>query len=107
MQMLPGMANHDTTLVNTLNGVVNVDDDVWHLGDFMSARAGECEARRRRARGGQLGGEIEGSRMSHLEGRREVERCELSLDGLGDLPAAVSGVAAPQTSGPTASERKK
>ncbi|PWE53752.1 hydrolase [Metarhizobium album] len=36
------VAEHDSALIENWNAVVGTDDDVWHLGDFMSARAGEC-----------------------------------------------------------------
>lgn len=36
------MAEHDTALISNWNEVVGGDDDVWHLGDFMSVRAGPC-----------------------------------------------------------------
>ena len=37
------MAEHDAALIQTWNDVVDEDDDVWHLGDFMSARGGDCD----------------------------------------------------------------
>jgi calcineurin-like phosphoesterase family protein len=39
----PDMAAHDVALIQNWNGLVGEDDDVWHLGDFMSARAGDCD----------------------------------------------------------------
>jgi len=39
----PNMAAHDVALIQNWNGIVCEDDDVWHLGDFMSARAGDCD----------------------------------------------------------------
>jgi calcineurin-like phosphoesterase family protein len=39
----PNIAAHDATLIQTWNDVVDEDDDVWHLRDFMSARGGECD----------------------------------------------------------------
>ena len=38
------IAEHDAQLIVNWNEVVGHDDDVWHLGDFMSARAGDCAA---------------------------------------------------------------
>ncbi|WP_145643734.1 metallophosphoesterase family protein [Neorhizobium alkalisoli] len=38
----PDMAEHDTALIRNWNEVVGKEDDVWHLGDFMSAKAGDC-----------------------------------------------------------------
>ncbi len=38
----PDMAEHDAALIRNWNAVVGTDDDVWHLGDFMSAKAGDC-----------------------------------------------------------------
>ena len=40
---IPDMAAHDLALIQNWNGLVGEDDDVWHLGDFMSARAGDCD----------------------------------------------------------------
>ena len=45
---------------------------------------------------GQPLGEIERQRMAHLERRRKVEVHQLPLDGGRDLPAAVTGIDAPQ-----------
>lgn len=36
-------AAHDAALIEHWNAIVGSDDDVWHLGDFMSKRAGECD----------------------------------------------------------------
>ena len=38
----PTIAEHDAALINTWNEIVMPDDEVWHLGDFMSVRGGEC-----------------------------------------------------------------
>ena len=38
----PNMVAHDAALIESWNKIVGPDDDVWHLGDFMSARAGDC-----------------------------------------------------------------
>lgn len=38
----PDMAEHDAALIANWNAVVRHDDDVWHLGDFMSPKAGDC-----------------------------------------------------------------
>ena len=35
-------AEHDAVLIHDWNAIVGDDDDVWHLGDFMSAKAGDC-----------------------------------------------------------------
>ncbi|MBO9102174.1 MULTISPECIES: hydrolase [unclassified Rhizobium] len=37
------LAAHDAALVENWNGVVGNDDEVWHLGDFMSSRGGDCD----------------------------------------------------------------
>jgi calcineurin-like phosphoesterase family protein len=34
---------HDEALIANWNDVVGRDDDVWHLGDVMSPRAGDCD----------------------------------------------------------------
>ncbi|MBY5412682.1 hydrolase [Rhizobium leguminosarum] len=39
----PDMATHDVALIRNWNALVGVDDDIWHLGDFMSPRAGTCD----------------------------------------------------------------
>ncbi|MEB2846680.1 hydrolase [Rhizobiales bacterium RZME27] len=49
------IAEHDAALVGNWNEVVGQDDEVWHLGDFMSARAGD---------GGAL--------LSQLNGRKHL-----------------------------------
>lgn len=36
------MAEHDVTLIKNWNAVVGKDDDLWHLGDFMSVKGGNC-----------------------------------------------------------------
>jgi len=36
------MAEHDAALISDWNDVVGEDDEIWHLGDFMSVRAGPC-----------------------------------------------------------------
>lgn len=36
------VAEHDAALIENWNAAVGTNDDVWHLGDFMSAKAGEC-----------------------------------------------------------------
>ncbi|MBB4440160.1 MULTISPECIES: hypothetical protein [Rhizobium] len=36
------MVEHDDALIWNWNQTVGTDDEVWHLGDFMSASAGEC-----------------------------------------------------------------
>jgi calcineurin-like phosphoesterase family protein len=38
----PDMAAHDAALVDNWNAVVKPEDDVWHLGDFMSSRGEDC-----------------------------------------------------------------
>ncbi|GGG22630.1 hydrolase [Rhizobium wenxiniae] len=40
----PDMASHDAAIVENWNVVVGQDDDIWHLGDFMSVKGGECAA---------------------------------------------------------------
>ncbi|WP_064683265.1 hypothetical protein [Rhizobium bangladeshense] len=39
----PNMVEHDVTLIQIWNETINPDDEVWHLGDVMSARAGSCD----------------------------------------------------------------
>ena len=36
------MMEHDEALIRNWNETVGSDDDVWHLGDFILAKAGEC-----------------------------------------------------------------
>ncbi|MBX4862851.1 hydrolase [Rhizobium sophorae] len=36
------MVEHDDALIWNWNQTVGTDDEVWHLGDFMSASGGEC-----------------------------------------------------------------
>lgn len=36
------MAEHDAALIENWNAIVGKDDDVWHLGDFMSVKGGDC-----------------------------------------------------------------
>ena len=43
-----------------------------------------------------LVGEVEGLRMAHLEGRREIHLLQRARHGLADLLAAVAGIHAPQ-----------
>jgi calcineurin-like phosphoesterase family protein len=38
------IASHDAALFETWNSVVGHDDDIWHLGDFMSVKKGDCAA---------------------------------------------------------------
>ncbi|NTH49318.1 hydrolase [Agrobacterium rhizogenes] len=37
----PDMTDHDVTLIRYWNETVEPDDEVWHLGDLMSSRAGD------------------------------------------------------------------
>jgi calcineurin-like phosphoesterase family protein len=37
------LATHDQALIQNWNGVVGDRDEVWHLGDFMARRAGDCD----------------------------------------------------------------
>jgi calcineurin-like phosphoesterase family protein len=39
----PDMAEHDVALIRNWNAIVGKDDDIWHLGDFMSAKGGDCD----------------------------------------------------------------
>lgn len=39
----PDMVAHDEALIQYWNDIVGADDDVWHLGDFMSVRGGDCD----------------------------------------------------------------
>ncbi len=36
------MAEHDAALIGNWHRAVGKDDEVWHLGDFMSAKTGDC-----------------------------------------------------------------
>ncbi len=36
------MSDHDAALIKNWNEVIGGNDEVWHLGDFMSAKAGDC-----------------------------------------------------------------
>ncbi|MBW6425717.1 hydrolase [Rhizobium sp. XQZ8] len=47
----PHMAAHDASLIENWNAVVGQNDDVWHLGDFMSVKGGDCAALLRRLAG--------------------------------------------------------
>jgi calcineurin-like phosphoesterase family protein len=38
----PDMVEHDVALIRNWNETVGPEDEVWHLGDFMSARGGDC-----------------------------------------------------------------
>jgi calcineurin-like phosphoesterase family protein len=37
------LATHDAALIENWNNVVGKDDEIWHLGDFMAARGGNCD----------------------------------------------------------------
>lgn len=39
----PDMVQHDVALIRNWNAIVDEEDEVWHLGDFMSARGGDCD----------------------------------------------------------------
>jgi calcineurin-like phosphoesterase family protein len=45
------MADHDEALIGNWNAVVGEDDEIWHLGDVMSIRAGDCDALLQRLNG--------------------------------------------------------
>jgi calcineurin-like phosphoesterase family protein len=45
------MAEHDEALIGNWNAIVGKDDDIWHLGDVMSVRAGDCDALLQRLNG--------------------------------------------------------
>ncbi len=47
----------------------------------------------------ELLGQLEGQRMTHLEGRREVHLCDLPADRFADFASAVAGVTAPEAGG--------
>ncbi|TCR96337.1 calcineurin-like phosphoesterase family protein [Rhizobium sp. BK418] len=38
------MIDHDDALIRIWNETVGPEDEVWHLGDFMSAKAADCGA---------------------------------------------------------------
>ena len=65
--------------------------------DRFGARVGEEHPRQPRRRDAcQPSGELEGDRMAHLEGGREVHLADLAPHRLDDLGAAMAGVDAPQ-----------
>ena len=37
------MPEHDAALVENWNAVVGLEDEVWHLGDVIAARGGDCD----------------------------------------------------------------
>lgn len=37
------LVDHDEALIRNWNAVVGEEDDVWHLGDVISSRAGSCD----------------------------------------------------------------
>ncbi|WP_032985261.1 hydrolase [Rhizobium leguminosarum] len=39
----PDIVAHDVALIRNWNLIIGIDDEVWHLGDFMSSRAGDCD----------------------------------------------------------------
>lgn len=39
----PDMSEHDVALIRNWNATDGEEDEVWHLGDFISARGGECD----------------------------------------------------------------
>ena len=39
----PDMAAHDVALIRNWNEIVGPEDDIWHLGDFMHFRGGDCD----------------------------------------------------------------
>lgn len=87
------------------DGALVGDGDFQSSIDRFRARAGEEDPVELGVspawRGcGELRGEVEGDRMAHLERRGIVEGGKLPLDRLGDLPAAVTGVAAPEPGRP-------
>lgn len=47
----PNMVEHDETLIANWNAVVTPEDEVWHLGDFMSLRAGSPDTLLQRLNG--------------------------------------------------------
>ena len=36
------LASHDASLIENWNNQVGLDDEIWHLGDFMSSKGGDC-----------------------------------------------------------------
>src|SRR5690349_2327475 len=45
------MAEHDAALISNWNAAVSAEDEVWHLGDFASKRAGSVDELLRRLNG--------------------------------------------------------
>jgi calcineurin-like phosphoesterase family protein len=45
------MSEHDDALIAAWNAMIRPDDEVWHLGDFSSSRAGPVEDLLRRLNG--------------------------------------------------------
>lgn len=39
----PNMVEHDVALIRNWNETVRPEDEVWHLGDVVSAKAGSCD----------------------------------------------------------------
>lgn len=39
----PNIIEHDVALIQNWNETVSPEDDVWHLGDVMSPKAGTCD----------------------------------------------------------------
>ncbi|WEX75552.1 metallophosphoesterase family protein [Sinorhizobium numidicum] len=37
------VAEHDAALIRNWNSVVQEEDEIWHLGDFMSSSRGDCD----------------------------------------------------------------
>lgn len=80
----PDMAAHDAALIHNWNSVVGDDDDVWHLGDFMSAKSGDCATLLANLKGRKhlIVGNNDPDSTTHSEGWASVQHyAELKEDG--------------------------
>ncbi len=78
------MAEHDGALVQYWNEIVEPDDEVWHLGDFMSARAGSCEDMLARLKGRKhlIVGNNDAATTTMARGWESVQQyAEIHVDG--------------------------
>ncbi|MBY5648507.1 hydrolase [Rhizobium leguminosarum] len=80
----PDMATHDVALIRNWNLIVGIDDEVWHLGDFMSSRAGDCDTLLDRLHGRKhlIVGNNDSEATTDASGWSSVQHYkELTLDG--------------------------
>ena len=96
--VIAALAADQTRARRLTGGALIGERDLQRGVDRFRARIGEedtIESFRRDL--GQPLGEIERNGVAHLERRREVQGHQLTLDGRGDLAAAMAGVDAPQS----------